>query len=104
MGITSFPGIPSLTPLERVGPKGYLRYVFPLRLQKDYSIEQISEILKTGFAAAKDRLPILACEAVPDLDSKRELYKEHCFPHIILLPAWRAIKMPENESLRCLCY
>ena len=73
MGLTSFPGIPNLTPLEGIGPKGYLRYVFPFRLHNDYNIEEVSQILRAGLAATKERLPVLACEAVPDPDSKRKL-------------------------------
>lgn len=65
----SLPEVPELTHLERIGPKGYLRYVFPFQLDDGYDIDHVSRVLKSGFDAAKSRLPAMDCEAVPD---------EHC--------------------------
>lgn len=66
------PGVPKLTHLERIGPKGYLRYVFPFELPKDYDDKEVARVLRDGYAAAKARLPVMACEAVPDLECKRK--------------------------------
>ncbi|KAL7619870.1 hypothetical protein AAE478_010416 [Parahypoxylon ruwenzoriense] len=63
--------IPALIPLEKAGPKGYIRYVFPLELSNDYDLEEIYRILKAGFEAAKERIPTLACEGVPDPEAKQ---------------------------------
>lgn len=63
--------IPPLTPLERIGPKGYLRYVFPFQLAENYNLDEVSTILKTGYNALKQRIPVVACEAVPDTDSEQ---------------------------------
>ncbi|KAH6657798.1 transferase family-domain-containing protein [Truncatella angustata] len=63
--------IPPLTPLERVGPKGYLQYVFPFELPENYELEEIAQILKEGYNAASQQLPVLACEAVPDPTHKQ---------------------------------
>jgi hypothetical protein len=71
MGSIAFPDIPALTPLERIGPKGFLQYVFPFELHDDYDVEEITNILKIGYAAAGKRLPVLACEAVPDTSAKQ---------------------------------
>ncbi|KAK6214641.1 hypothetical protein LQW54_004149 [Pestalotiopsis sp. IQ-011] len=70
MGSISAPEIPALTPLERIGPKGFLQYVFPFELPEGYDPEQITFILKTGYKAASHRFPVLACEAVPDPTAK----------------------------------
>ncbi|TDZ54430.1 Acyltransferase BOA11 [Colletotrichum trifolii] len=58
--------VPDLTPLERIGPKGYLRYVFPFQLPYDYHIEETVSVLKQGYEAAQRRIAVLDCEAVPD--------------------------------------
>ncbi|ODM19637.1 hypothetical protein SI65_04622 [Aspergillus cristatus] len=63
--------IPALTSLERIGPKGYLRYVFPFQLAEDYKIDEVATVLRTGYDALKNRIPVVACEAVPDLKSKQ---------------------------------
>lgn len=63
--------IPTLTPLERIGPKGYIRYVFLFPLADDYSIEEVASVLKAGYNVTKQRLSVLTCEAVPDVDSKQ---------------------------------
>ncbi|KAL1997859.1 hypothetical protein VTN02DRAFT_551 [Thermoascus thermophilus] len=63
--------IPALTPLERIGPKGYLRYVFPFQLPADYDVDRVASVLRTGYDAAKRQIPVLACEAVPDVDAKQ---------------------------------
>lgn len=62
---------PALTSLERIGPKGYLRYVFPFQLTEDYNIYEVARVLRTGYDALKDRIPVVACEAIPDLNSKQ---------------------------------
>lgn len=69
--LQSFCDIPALTLLERIGPKGYLRYVFPFQLPEDYDVDKAASALKTGYNAAKKQIPVLACEAVPDVDSKQ---------------------------------
>lgn len=62
----------SLTYLERIGPKGWLRYVFPFQLADDYDIGEVSTVLRAGFEAAKQRFPVMASEAVPDTEAKRK--------------------------------
>lgn len=59
------------THLERIGPKGWLRYVFPFQLAEDYDIDHVSGIFKAGFDAAKQRLPAMGSEAVPAPEIKR---------------------------------
>ncbi|KAI1398984.1 transferase family-domain-containing protein [Hypoxylon fuscum] len=63
--------IPALIPLEKAGPKGYIRQVFPLELTKDSNPEDVFKILRDGLEAAKERIPTLACEGVPDPDAKQ---------------------------------
>ncbi|KAF3764073.1 hypothetical protein M406DRAFT_62611 [Cryphonectria parasitica EP155] len=53
------------THLERIGPKGWLRYVFPFQLPENYDIDEVSRIYRTGFDAAKQRLPAMGSEVVP---------------------------------------
>ncbi|KAK3313995.1 trichothecene 3-o-acetyltransferase [Apodospora peruviana] len=60
-----------LTALERIGPKGYLRYVFPFELAQDYEIGEVHRILQAGYEALAKRLPVVGAEAVPDPDSKQ---------------------------------
>lgn len=67
--ITSFPEIPSLTQIERIGPKGYLRYVFNFGLPDNYDLEAVATALQKGYSATKQRMGILRCEAVPDPDA-----------------------------------
>lgn len=59
------------THLERIGPKGWLRYVFPFQLAEDYDIDEVSRIFKAGFDAAKQRLPAMSSESVPAPEYKR---------------------------------
>ncbi|KAJ9133262.1 Enoyl-hydratase isomerase family [Pleurostoma richardsiae] len=63
--------IPPLTALERIGPKGYLRYVFPFELPDNYDINEASRVLKAGYDAVKKRMSPVGCEAVPDSASKQ---------------------------------
>jgi hypothetical protein len=58
MVLTSLPDIPALTPLERIGPKGFLQYIFPFQLPDDYDIEEVSRVLKVGYHEASKRLPV----------------------------------------------
>ncbi|KAI0015930.1 hypothetical protein F4780DRAFT_33810 [Xylariomycetidae sp. FL0641] len=58
--------IPTLIPLEKAGPQGYIRYMFPLELPGSYSLEATFSLLRHGLEAAKARLPIWGCELVPD--------------------------------------
>lgn len=71
MASPSVPDPPALTPLEKIGPKGWLRYVFPFQLSDGQDIDEVARILRAGYEAAKYRLPVLGCEAVPDLQSKQ---------------------------------
>ncbi|KAJ9149250.1 Enoyl-hydratase isomerase family [Pleurostoma richardsiae] len=63
--------VPELTALERVGPRGYLRYVFPMRLTDDYVIDEVAKVLRDGYETTCRRIAIMACEAVPDPDAKQ---------------------------------
>ncbi|KAI8298130.1 Acyltransferase easC [Colletotrichum sp. SAR11_240] len=64
-------GIPQLTPLEQISPRGWVRYLFPFQLPQDYDPEAITDIFRRSLQATKDRFPTLACEAVPDPDAKQ---------------------------------
>lgn len=77
----SFREIPELTHLERIGPKGYLRYIFPFQLGDGYDIDEASRVLRTGFDAAKSRLLVMGCEAVPDEDCKRKSVRQKSRSH-----------------------
>ncbi|CZR55890.1 uncharacterized protein PAC_05778 [Phialocephala subalpina] len=61
--------VPQLMPLEKAGPKGFVRYMFPFQLADDYKQEEVLKVLKESFEETKKRLPVLACEAVPDTES-----------------------------------
>jgi hypothetical protein len=64
--------IPSLTPLERIGPKGFMPYVFPFELPEDYDPEEVTQVLRAGgYHASSQKLPLLVCEAVTDTSSKK---------------------------------
>ncbi|KAK0658208.1 hypothetical protein DIS24_g4882 [Lasiodiplodia hormozganensis] len=71
MGSLQDDSVPVLTPLERIGPKGYLRYVFPFQLPDDYDMEEAARVLRAGYSATKKQLPVLACEAVVDTEWKQ---------------------------------
>ncbi|KAI3332860.1 transferase family-domain-containing protein [Ustulina deusta] len=63
--------IPTLIPLEKAGPKGYIRFVFPLELGDSYDADEVFSILQQGLEAAKERIPTLGCEGVPDTEAKQ---------------------------------
>ncbi|RYP70556.1 hypothetical protein DL771_005375 [Monosporascus sp. 5C6A] len=63
--------IPTLTPLEQVGPRGYLRYSFPIALPQDYDLDETLRVLRAGWKATQERIPELACEVVPDAEAKQ---------------------------------
>ncbi|KAI1080803.1 hypothetical protein F5B20DRAFT_94971 [Whalleya microplaca] len=63
--------IPAALPLEKAGPKGYIRFVFPLELLDNYDLDEVFRTLQAGFEYAKEKIPTLACEAVPDTDAKQ---------------------------------
>ncbi|KAJ5779902.1 hypothetical protein N7457_007622 [Penicillium paradoxum] len=64
--VGSFRPIPELTSLERIGPKGWLRYVFPLQLQGEYDLDEVARVLQAGYRGLIQRLPEVACVLVPD--------------------------------------
>lgn len=64
--------IHELTALERIGPKGYLRYIFPFPLQENYDLDEVARVLQIGYQVLTYRIPEVACEAVPDHDSKQK--------------------------------
>ena len=66
------PDVPTFTPLELIGPRGYMRYVFTFPLGEDYVLEDVSRVLKAGYDAAAQRLPILPCEAIPDPTARQD--------------------------------
>ncbi|KAK2799590.1 hypothetical protein FQN50_008428 [Emmonsiellopsis sp. PD_5] len=61
-----------LTGLERIGPKGYLRYVFPFQLQENYNPDEVARVIQAGYEALTQRIPEVAYEAVPDPDAKQK--------------------------------
>ncbi|KAI0152901.1 transferase family-domain-containing protein [Xylariaceae sp. FL1272] len=62
--------LPALIPLEKAGPKGYIRFVLPIELGDSYDADVVFDLLKQGLENAKERIPTLACEGVPDPDTK----------------------------------
>ncbi|PYI11054.1 hypothetical protein BO78DRAFT_448678 [Aspergillus sclerotiicarbonarius CBS 121057] len=71
MGSIAPEPVPSLTPLELIGPKGYIRYVFTFPLADDYEMKEVATVLRAGYAAATQRLPVIACEAIPDPNARQ---------------------------------
>ncbi|KAL4756686.1 transferase family-domain-containing protein [Aspergillus foveolatus] len=63
--------VPKLTALERIGPKGWLRYVFPFQLEDNYDLDEVARVLQAGYDALIKRIPVVGCEAVPDLESRQ---------------------------------
>lgn len=63
--------IQDLTALERIGPKGYLRYVFPFQLPENYDLSEVSRVVQAGYDALTERIPVVASEAIPDPDAKQ---------------------------------
>lgn len=61
----------ALTALERIGPKGYLRYVFPFELPDNYDLDEVSRVLTSGYEGLIKRIPTVGCEAVVDSSSKQ---------------------------------
>ncbi|KAF4778552.1 hypothetical protein HER10_EVM0006847 [Colletotrichum scovillei] len=64
-------GIPQLTPLEQISPRGWVRYLFPFRLSENYDPQVIARILRQSLSATKERFPTLACEALPDPEARQ---------------------------------
>ncbi|KAF9874564.1 hypothetical protein CkaCkLH20_08127 [Colletotrichum karsti] len=69
--VQSHSGIPQLTPLEQISPRGWVRYLFPFQLPEDYDVEAVTELFRRSLQATKERFPTLACEAVPDPDARQ---------------------------------
>ncbi|EFX06189.1 trichothecene 3-o-acetyltransferase [Grosmannia clavigera kw1407] len=61
----------SLTALERVGPKGYLRYVFPFELPENYDMAEVARVLQSGYNGLIQKIAVVGCEAVPDNTTKQ---------------------------------
>ncbi|KAL4733788.1 hypothetical protein BDV11DRAFT_213425 [Aspergillus similis] len=53
-------GTPKLTGLERIGPKGYLRYVFPFRPQDNYDLDEVARVVQAGYDVLTKRIPVSA--------------------------------------------
>ncbi|KAI9741125.1 MAG: hypothetical protein M1834_002838 [Cirrosporium novae-zelandiae] len=66
------PAVPTIMPLEKVGPKGYVRYMFPFQLASGYTQDEVVGVLRRALEATKKRLPVLSCRAVPDPQAKQE--------------------------------
>ncbi|KAF2094192.1 hypothetical protein NA57DRAFT_60826 [Rhizodiscina lignyota] len=67
---------PSLTILERGGVKVFLRFLLPFSLPPDHDKGEVISILRSSFEATAARIPLIACDAVPDLSApQRESYK-----------------------------
>lgn len=52
-------------------PKGYLRYIFPFQLPKDYDIDEAARVLGEGYHTTKKLMTVLACKAVSDTERKQ---------------------------------
>lgn len=70
--IVNHQSVPNLTALERIGPKGYLRYVFPFQLQENYDLDEVALVIQAGYESLTQQIPEVACEAIPDADSKQK--------------------------------
>ncbi|GIK00978.1 hypothetical protein Aspvir_005008 [Aspergillus viridinutans] len=72
MGSIEYREIPQLTPLERIAPKGYVRYIFLFHLGNDYNIHKISQVLQPGYETLAREIPEVACECIPDTDIQKK--------------------------------
>lgn len=66
---SSFPeqsSVPQLTVLERIGLKFWVRFIFVFDLGEDYDIDEVSRIIRAGYLAMKQEIPLANYEAVPD--------------------------------------
>lgn len=90
--------LPVLTHLERVGPKGWLRYVFPFELPDNYDIDEVSRVLRVGYDAAAERLPVMACEAVPDTEAKRTYQTHHKLLNYKVVMKYTQINKGEKKT------
>lgn len=72
MGSIDYREIPQLTPLERIAPKGYVRYIFPFQLGKVYNIDEVTQVLQSGYETLAREMPELACECIPDTDIQKK--------------------------------
>ncbi|KAL5337378.1 hypothetical protein BJX70DRAFT_409280 [Aspergillus crustosus] len=63
--------IPELTPLERIAPKGYVRYIFPFQLGPNNDLNNISQILQAGYETLAAEIPEVSCECIPDTASPK---------------------------------
>jgi hypothetical protein len=72
MGSIEYREIPQLTPLERIAPKGYVRYIFLFHLGKDYNINKVSRVLQIGYETLAREIPEVACECIPDTDIQKK--------------------------------
>ncbi|GFF75243.1 shikimate O-hydroxycinnamoyltransferase [Aspergillus udagawae] len=72
MGSIEYREIPQLTPLERIAPKGYVRYIFLFHLGKDYNINKVSQVLQIGYETLAREIPEVACECIPDTDIQKK--------------------------------
>ncbi|RAL07951.1 uncharacterized protein BO97DRAFT_462263 [Aspergillus homomorphus CBS 101889] len=70
--IDNFQQVHELTALERIGPKGYLRYVFPFQLEENYDLNEVARVLQAGYQALARRIPVVGCEAVHDVDTPQK--------------------------------
>ncbi|PIG85466.1 hypothetical protein AARAC_007094 [Aspergillus arachidicola] len=69
--ISEFEQVPALTSIERIGSKGYVCCIFPFQLDDNYDIDEVSRMLRAAYAATQRRIPAIAYEAVPDVDTKQ---------------------------------
>jgi hypothetical protein len=72
MGSIQYKELPQLTPLDRLAPKAYVRYIFPFYLGDDYNIDQVVRVLQTGYDILAWEVPEIACECIPDTDSGKK--------------------------------
>ncbi|KAF7175196.1 hypothetical protein CNMCM7691_006600 [Aspergillus felis] len=66
MGSIEYREIPQLTSLERIAPKGYVRYIFLFQLGNNYNIDKVSRALQIGYETLAQEIPEVACECIPD--------------------------------------
>lgn len=64
--VSGYGEIPTLLPLETIGPKMYVRPFLLFKLHEDYDIDHLTPLLDGAYTATKKRIPVLDCKVVPD--------------------------------------
>ncbi|KAJ5731189.1 uncharacterized protein N7483_005697 [Penicillium malachiteum] len=63
--------VPEITLLERIGPKGWIRYILPFQLSPEYDINEVAHVIREGYKYMTQQISLAKCEIVPDKDVKQ---------------------------------